>query len=71
MLTRSHPLSYCSNGCSVTLALFRDVKNCAQLKSQASTGRIPASLLDTALVSCKSVSEHLLSCPLEKSAQYF
>ena len=51
-LTSSYSLSYGGSAeCRVTLALFTNVTNSAQLKEQASTGLIPAALLNTALVS--------------------
>ena len=46
MQTQSLP----GGGGSVTLALFTDVRNSPQLRSQAAAGKIPAALLATALV---------------------
>ena len=58
-LTSSYSLSYGGNAeCRVTLTLFTDVTNSAQLKEQASTGLIPAALLNTALVSI----EYIMLC---------
>lgn len=51
-LTSSYSLSYGGSAeCRVTLALLTDVTNSTQLKEQASTGLIPAALLNTGLVS--------------------
>lgn len=46
MQTQSLP----SGSGSVTLALFTDVRNSPQLRSQAAAGKIPAALLATTLV---------------------